>query len=125
MSNICTNETLLAIAAAAYMAVLGSNGLRALAADNLRRARDLAAAIDRLEGYTAPVFRGAHFNEFTVRAKKGYEPVRKALLEHGVHGGIALKRYLPELEDVALFATTERHRAEHVARLLRVLEDLS
>jgi len=125
MSNICTNESLLAVAAAAYMAVLGSNGLRSVAADNIRRARDLAAAIDRIDGYVAPLFKGAHFNEFTVRAKKGYERVRKGLLEHGVHGGIALKRYLPELEDVALFTTTERHRPEHYQRLLTALEDLA
>ena len=125
MSNICTNESLLAVSAAAYLAVLGSNGLRALAAENIRRAKDLAAAIDRIDGYVAPVFKGAHYNEFAVRAKKGYDRVRKGLLDHGVHGGIALKRYLPELENVALFTTTERHRPEHVERLLQALEALA
>jgi glycine dehydrogenase subunit 1 len=125
MSNICTNESLLAVTAAAYMAVLGSNGLRRVAADNIRRARDLAASIDRIRGFEAPVFKGAHFNEFTVRAKGGHERVRKGLLERGVHGGIALKRYLPELEDVALFTTTERHTPEDYAALLGALEALA
>ncbi len=125
MSNICTNESLLAIAAAAYMAVLGSNGLRSLAAENIRRARGLAASIDRIPGFVAPVFRGAHFNEFAVRSKRPYDEIHKGLLARGIHGGLALKRYLPELADVALFATTERHGVDAHARLLAALEELA
>lgn len=125
MSNICTNESLLAVASAAYMAVLGANGLRSLAAENIRRAKDLASRIDAIRGYAAPVFRGAHFNEFTVRAKGPYERVRRGLLERGIQGGIALKRYLPELVDVALFATTERHTPEDYDRLVTALEALA
>ena len=124
MSNICTNESLLAVAAASYLSVLGSNGLRRLAADNIRRANDLAARIDRIEGFTAPLFPGAHFNEFVVRSRDGYDIVHKALLEHGIHGGLALARQLPELRDAALFATTERHSREDVDRLLAALESI-
>jgi len=124
MSNICTNESLLAVAAASYLSVLGSNGLRRLAADNIRRAKDLAARIDRIEGFTAPLFPGAHFNEFVVRSRDGYDIVHKALLEHGIHGGLALARQLPELRDAALFATTERHSREDVDRLLAALESI-
>ena len=122
MSNICTNESLLAVAAATYLSVLGSNGLRRVAADNIRRARGLAASIDKISGFTAPIFRGAHFNEFVVRHKKGYPAVHRALLEKGVHGGLPLGRQLPELRDSALFATTGRHTLEAVARLLAELE---
>ena len=124
MSNICTNESLLAIAAASFMAVLGSNGLRRLAADNLRRARDLAGRIDRIEGFTAPLFPGAHFNEFVVRYREGYDVVHKALLQKGIHGGLSLTRQLPELHDAALFATTERHSAADVDRLIATLETI-
>src|SRR5207249_6869449 len=84
MSNICTNESLLAVAAAAYMAVLGSNGLRRVAAENIRRAKELAVAIDKIAGFEAPLFHGAHFNEFVVQRKKGYAAVHRALLEKGV-----------------------------------------
>src|SRR6266513_6121603 len=122
MSNICTNESLLAVAAATYLSVLGSNGLRRVAAENIRRARGLAASIDKISGFTAPIFRGAHFNEFVVRHKKGYPAVHRALLEKGVHGGLPLGRQLPELRDSALFATTGRHTLEAVARLLAELE---
>jgi glycine dehydrogenase subunit 1 len=121
MSNICTNESLLAVAAAAYLSVQGSNGLRRVAAENIRRAKELAAAIDKIPGFTAPLFHGAHFNEFVVRHKKGYEAVHRALLAKGVHGGLPLARHLPELKDAALFATTGRHTPEAVRRLLTAL----
>ena len=122
MSNICTNESLLAVAAAAYLSVQGANGLRRVAAENIRRAKELAAAIDAIPGFTAPMFHGAHFNEFVVQRKKGYEAVHRALLAKGVHGGLPLARHLPELNDAALFATTGRHTPEAVRRLLSALE---
>ncbi|HYT00474.1 MAG TPA: aminomethyl-transferring glycine dehydrogenase subunit GcvPA [Thermoplasmata archaeon] len=122
MSNICTNESLLAVAAATFIAVMGSNGLRKLAAENIRRAKELAAAIDKIPGFTAPVFHGAHFNEFIVRSKRDYAQVHRGLLERGVHGGMPLARQLPELKDAALFATTERQKDADVSRLLKALE---
>jgi len=122
MSNICTNESLLAVAAATYLSVLGANGLRRVAADNIRRAKDLSAAIDKIPGFTAPLFRGAHFNEFVVRHKNGYAAVHRALLEKGIHGGLPLTRQLPEMQDAARYATTGRHTPEAVAKLLAALE---
>jgi len=102
--------------------VLGSNGLRRVAAENIRRARELAKAIDAIAGFEAPLFHGAHFNEFVVRRKKGYAAVHRALLEKGIHGGLPLTRQIPELSDAALFATTGRHTPEAVGRLLEALE---
>ena len=125
MSNICTNESLLAVGAATYLSVLGANGLRRVAAQNIRRAQELASSINKIDGFTAPIFRGPHFNEFVVRYEKGYATVHRSLLEKGIHGGLPLTRQLPELKDAALFATTGRHTAEAIARLLKALEGIS
>jgi glycine dehydrogenase subunit 1 len=125
MSNICTNESLLAVASAAYVAVLGGSGLRRVAAENIRKARRLMEAIAKIEGFTAPVFRGPHFNEFTVRFTRGFETLHRGLLQRGIHGGSRLTRRIPELIDVALFATTERHSVEDHRRLLAALEGLA
>ncbi len=124
MSNICTNESLLAVASAAYMAVLGSNGLRRVAVDCARKAKDLAAGIRQIPGFEAPIFKGAHFNEFTVRHEGGYEDVHKALLAHGIHGGMQHARHLRELRDFALFAVTERHTKADLDRLLTALRKI-
>ena len=124
MSNICTNESLLAVASAAYMAVLGANGLRRVAADAMRKARDLAAAIRAIPGFEAPIFKGPHFNEFTVRYQGGYAAVHHALLAKGIHGGTPDARHLKELGDFALFAVTERHTKEDLDRLLEALRSV-
>ena len=122
MSNICTNESLLAVASATYMAVLGANGLRRVAVDSMRKARDLAAAIRAIPGFEAPLFQGPHFNEFTLRRERGYAAVHKALLAKGIHGGTPHARHLKELGDYALFAVTERHTPRDLDRLLEVLK---
>ncbi|TLZ42647.1 MAG: glycine dehydrogenase [Methanobacteriota archaeon] len=124
MSNICTNEALLAVAAASYLSVLGGNGLRRVASENIRRAKELASAIDRIEAFTAPLFNGAHFNEFVVRSQKPYASVHKSLLAKGVHGGLSLGRHLPELENAALFTTTGRHAPDAIERLLKALREV-
>ncbi len=122
MSNICTNETLLAIASAAYLAILGSNGLRRLAVENIRRAKSLASRIDKVPGYRAPIFRSRHFNEFVARGKAPYRRVHDALLKAGVHGGLDISRHFRELGNAVLFATTEAHVDDDVARLIAVLK---
>ena len=125
MSNICTNESLMAVASAAYMAVLGANGLRRVAVESMRKAKDLAAAIRAIPGYQAPLFQGPHFNEFTLRRERGYLPVHKALLAKGIHGGTPNARHLKELGDYALFAVTERHTRTDLDRLLDVLRSVA
>ena len=121
MSNICTNESLLAVASAAYMAVLGGNGLRRVAVECMTKARDLAARIRAIPGFEAPIFKGPHFNEFTVRYQGGYHAVHRVLLAKGLHGGVQHARHLKELGDFALFAVTERHTKEDLDRLLEAL----
>jgi glycine dehydrogenase subunit 1 len=122
MSNICTNETLLAVASAAYIAVLGANGLRRVAQENIERARTLAARIGKVRGFHAPAFRTHHFNEFVVRSDRPYERVHEALLAAGVHGGLPLEARFPELGHAALFATTEVHREGEYDALVHALE---
>ena len=122
MSNICTNETLLAVASAAYIAVLGANGLRRVAETGIERARALAARIARIHGYEAPLFRADHFNEFVVRTARPYEAVHEALLAADVHGGLPLEARFPELGHAALFATTEAHRPADYDTLVAAME---
>ena len=122
MSNICTNETLMAVVSAAYVGVVGAEGLRKLAVDNIRRAKALAERIDPLENFEAPAFSGGHFNEFVLRSEIPYGRVHKALLAAGIHGGLALTHRFPELKEAALFATTEVHTEADYERLIEALE---
>ena len=123
-SNICTNEALLAVAAAAYLSVVGRTGLREIAATNVRNMRSLSSRIDSIPGFQAPLFRGAHFNEFIVRSEKSPSQIHKALLTEGIHGGLVLADMFPELGNSTLYATTEMHTREDHDRLLGALEGM-
>ncbi|MCD6110483.1 MAG: aminomethyl-transferring glycine dehydrogenase subunit GcvPA [Thermoplasmata archaeon] len=122
-SNICSNEALAAITAAAYMAALGSRGLKELALQVASRARWLAERIDALPGFTAPKMGRYFFGEFTVGAPADARGVlRRAWERDGVVAGLPLGDHFPPLKDTFLISTTEVHTEEDYRRLLKALE---
>ena len=121
-SNICTNESLLALAAAAYLSVVGRTGLRAVAARNVENMRSLATRINSIKAFKAPRFKAPHFNEFVVSSEHLSEKVHRTLLAEGIQGGFVLDSAFPELRNSALYATTEMHSRMDHDRLVKALE---
>jgi glycine dehydrogenase subunit 1 len=109
-SNVCTNQTLIAVHCALQLSWLGTTGLRELAlrcARGTRLAREALLAIDGVEPLTsAPTLR-----EFAVRLPVEPEVVIERMAEEGFLAGIPLE---PEYgEGGLLVAVTERRtRAE-------------
>jgi glycine dehydrogenase subunit 1 len=123
-SNICTNESLCALASAAYISLLGGAGLQKCALRNMRIARETMERIDRVEGFETPLFKANHFNEFVVKSRGDWTEINAHLLKHGVHGGIPLAKQFPELGNSSLFAVTELTRTRDVDRLVQALEGI-
>jgi len=127
-SNICTNEALCALASAAYLAMLGPQGLRELGETIMLKARYAMQLLSEIRGVRAPVFESPHFKEFTVnfgKAGKTVKSVHQALLKHhGVHGGKDVSREFPELGETALYSVTEVHSEEEIERLAQALENV-
>jgi glycine dehydrogenase subunit 1 len=122
-SNVCTNEALLALAAAVYMAVLGKQGFRTVAELNLRKAAYAKEAITALPGYRL-AFEGPTFNEFVVKTPRAPEEINRRLAEHGILGGAPLGRWYPELADCWLLCVTEQRTRPEIDRLVSLLGDL-
>jgi glycine dehydrogenase subunit 1 len=96
-SNICTNQGLMALAAAIYLAAMGPHGLRDVAALGAARAAQLETALARAG---APrLHQAPYLNEFAVRVPRAAE-VHRRLLERGILAGIPLA--LAEPDDPAL-----------------------
>lgn len=121
-SNICTNESLGSVAFAIHVAILGRVGLRRVAKENILKSRYLAKEIGSLDGFTAPVFSGTHFNEFVVRSEADYSKVHEHLHWKGIQGGLSLASNFEELQNCALFCTTEMHSKEDRDALIKALE---
>ena len=89
-SNICTNEALCAVASAVYMALLGPEGFRQLGQTIMCKANYAIQLLSRVAGVKAPVFKSAHFKEFTVDFNGTgltVGEVNRSLLRRQVHGG--------------------------------------
>jgi len=114
-SNICTNQSLCALAATIYLSLLGKNGLKKLAELNLAKAHYAARQLAAIPGVTSP-FRAPHFNEFVVRtpcdAGQLLADVRKAK----IIGGLNLQRFYPELSNHLLICVTETVSREAIDR---------
>lgn len=111
-SNICTNEALLALAAAMYLALQGPKGLRELCATILDRTSYAIEQLRKIRGVSAPGFEAFHFMEFTVnfdKCGKKVAEVNEALLKAGIQGGLDVSAYFPELGQTALYCFTEVH----------------
>lgn len=119
-SNICTNQSLNALAAAIYLALLGPQGLREVAelsAGAAAYARDVLAA---LPGFRV-VHQGPHFHEFVLETPIPPKQLSERLLGRGVLGGYPLGEDYPEYPNGWLLCFTERHSFEDVDALAQHL----
>jgi len=103
-SNICSNETLCALAAAIYLAYMGK-GLYDVARENARRARYLASRLEELAGWRR-LFSAPFFNEFVMEVPD-VALSQERLARAGMMGGYVLADTYPELSRHILFCVTE------------------
>jgi len=116
-SNICTNQGLLALRAAVYLAAVGPGGLRDVAALCLQKARYAAGQLTAGTSLTLPFARPT-FKEFVVRLSGGrVEELLQSALGQGIFAGVPLGRWYPELADCLLVAVTEKRTKAEIDRL--------
>ncbi len=120
-SNICTNENLNALAFAIHLATVGSGGMVRMAQASSNRAHSLARAIDALDGFKAPMFESAFFNEFTVASEHEVGELTAAMLMEDIFLGMPLFNDFPELGQAFMMATTERHTEADIDDLVVAL----
>lgn len=124
-SNICSNQGLMALAAAVYMSTLGKCGLRTVAELNYHKAHYAAEQIGALRGFVVDKSK-PFFNEFVVKCPKSVAAVNAHLLdEHGIIGGYDLGQDYPQLKNHLLVAVTEMNTKEQIDELVAALEHLS
>ena len=122
-----TTQNLFAIAAGAYLALVGPDGLEELGRGIVQRARYAAGRLDALRGVRAPVFSAPFFKEFVADFSdtgKTVAEINRALRERGLFGGLDVSGQYPELGQSALFCVTEVHTKADIDRLADELEEV-
>ncbi len=123
-SNICTNQSLCALAATIYLSLLGKNGLRRLAEHNLAKAHYAAQQLRAVPGAATP-FAGPHFNEFVMKTPRDSRKVLAELRQEKILGGVPLERFYPELKDHLLVCVTETASRVALDRMASVYRRLA
>ncbi len=122
-SNICTNQGLLALAAATYLATVGKCGLDSVARLCWHKSHYAAKKIDALNGFK--VLGGKpFFKEFVVKLPQPVEAVNEFLLdEFDIIGGYDLGQDYPHLKNHMLIAVTETNNKQEIDDLAAGLKE--
>lgn len=127
-SNICTNQALNALAATAFLALVGPSGLRRAAELSLQKAHYAWRRIAGLPGFT-PVWPQLPFvQEFAIRVPVPGDLLNQELLKRRIIGGLPLGQVCPDTPEVAdamLFCVTEARTKEEIDGLVDALAEIA
>ena len=116
-SNICTNQTLMAVAATVYLAWLGPDGLVELGRQCASRARYAAERITDLSAAELRHPARAFFKEFAVRVPGDARRAQARLVDAGFLVGPVLEA------DGLMVSVTERRTRDEIDRLAKAFEE--
>jgi glycine dehydrogenase subunit 1 len=127
-SNVCTNQTLMAVTAAIQLGWLGTYGLREVATRCAQGAHFLFDEVIKIKG-VEPVSSQPFFREFAFRVPKKASKVLSRMAEHGILGGLsteALNSDGPldaqgETDQVILATATERRTRADIELYVKTL----
>jgi glycine dehydrogenase subunit 1 len=122
-SNICTNQSLNAVAAAVYMTSLGPRGIRRVAELCWNKAHYAAARIAELSPYVVDTC--PFFHELAVRCPLPVATINKRLFDHyGIIGGFDLGRHYPDRTGQMLLCFTEMNSRAEIDALVSALAEV-
>ncbi|MBM6993456.1 MAG: aminomethyl-transferring glycine dehydrogenase subunit GcvPA [Prevotella sp.] len=111
-SNICSNESLMALWVTIYMSLMGKQGLRDAAQMGCDGAHYLQAELLKT-GRFHEAFPGREFlNEFCVKYDGDLDALQQTWLEHGFLGGIKVS------SDTLMLAVTEQRSKDEIDQLV-------
>jgi len=123
-SNICSNETLIALMGAMHMALLGPDGLELLAQRNAAACEATKRALAEIDGIKPLHPEGLHFNEFAVRLPADAASLLDFLdTECDITGGFDLSDWWADLGDCILITSTDQIDIEDIEELADGIRD--
>ena len=112
-SNICSNESLMALFVTIYMSVMGKQGLKDAAQASYDGAHYLCNELVKTGRFTL-AYEQPFFNEFCVKFNGNVDALQNKFLENGILGGVKVA------EDTIMFAVTEKRTKTEIDRLVEL-----
>jgi glycine dehydrogenase subunit 1 len=115
-SNICTNQTLMAVAATVYLAWLGPDGLRELGLQCVAKTRYAAERLSDISGVALKWPEAEFFKEVALTTDRPAADVQRRLLDAGFLAG-------PLIDDGLLVSVTERRTRDEIDDFVKAFEE--
>ncbi len=122
-SNICTNQSLLAVGATIFLAALGKQGFRELGELCLQKAHYAFRQITALPGFKSS-FSVPFFDEFVIQSPVPLDALQQHFGQANIIGGYPLNECYPGMENAMLFCVTETRTKEDIDLLVDVLKEV-
>jgi glycine dehydrogenase subunit 1 len=122
-SNICTNQALCALAATVHLTLLGKEGLREMAEQNLAKAQFAMGELEKIPGVKR-AFDGPFFNEFALEFPRSVRMINGDLLRDKIAGPLALGTAYPELTKHGLVCVTETTPRAEIERFAAAVKNI-
>jgi glycine dehydrogenase subunit 1 len=122
-SNICTNQSLLAVGVTIYLAALGKQGFRELGELCLQKAHYAFRQITAIPGFTS-AFSAPFFDEFVIQSPVPLSTLQQHFAQAKLIGGYPLHECYPGMENAMLFCITETRTKADIDLLVNVLKEV-
>lgn len=115
-SNICSNESLMALFVTIYMSVMGKEGVKEAAQMSYDGAHYLHDALIAT-GLFSDKYERPFFNEFCVKYNGNVDRLQQRFIENGILGGVKVDA------DTLMFAVTEKRTKEEIDKLVNIAKE--
>jgi glycine dehydrogenase subunit 1 len=122
-SNICTNQSLLAVGATIFLAALGKQGFREMSELCLQKAHYAFRQITAIPGFEA-AFSSPFFDEFVIKLPVSSDKLQQHFEQVGMLGGYPLDNIYAGMENAMLFCVTETRTREDIDLLVNALKEV-
>lgn len=117
-SNICTNETLIALMGAMHMSLLGPEGLAKLAQRNMAACQLAKQKLSEIQSFSIPHNDNCHYNEFVIELPGSAADCLSYLDTQGLIGGFDLSNWYPDRDNWLLVSFSDQTRPTDVDLLV-------
>jgi len=123
-SNICSNQSLMALFVTVYLSLMGKKGLKKVNDLSYQGAHYLYDKLIKTGKFKDP-FKQPFLKEFVLETSLSKDLIQEALLSNKIFGAYDLSQFGESYENLVNFAVTEKRTKKEIDRLIDVLEGLS
>lgn len=116
-SNICSNQSLMALWVTIYMSLMGKQGLKDAAQLSYDGAHYMQERLIATGRFTS-TYQQTFFNEFCVDFDGDVDALQKHLVDNGILGGVKIG------DHTIMFAVTEKRSKEEIDRVVELIKEV-